>query len=105
MNKPETKKHYEIREYVHNGVKVVVEIDYDEGYISLLDSKKTAMKMYAPKQWIFARRAPQYMEGWKNIFHVMEYAVTQASIELKKHQDAEEKIKIRGQVRILKAIF
>jgi hypothetical protein len=80
-------KHFEIVGYTLHGVRVLVEIDYDKGTISLLDQPQRN----ATKKWVFAGRSLGYMAGWRNILKAMEYAITRAEFELQQHVDAEKK--------------
>lgn len=76
----EPKKHLEILSYVHKGITVRVEIDYDAGEISLLD------KDDSNKRWIFAGRSIRYMECWKNVLDAMKFTIEEATERLKKSQ-------------------
>ena len=93
----EPTKHLEVTEYTHKGVGVLVEIDYDEGTIALKDKESKQAK-----KWLFSGRTIDYMQGWQDIFDAMKYAVSQATIALKKHQDAEDKKREAFQERVIK---
>lgn len=85
-------KQFEIETYIHAGVAVTVSIDYDNGHISLVDQEKGSMPVrYKGKQWIFANRTIEYMQGWQNIFDAMKLAVAEATKKLEKHQEEREK--------------
>ena len=87
-NPPLPTKHLEVKTYDHKGVSVRVEVNYDQGTISLLD-KETGQA----KKWLFAKRELEYMQGWQNILDAMKYAITKATEELTQHQEAQAKKK------------
>lgn len=91
----EPTRHFEVKTYAHKGVNVTVEIDYIEGKIALVEKKGTnhGVVQWGAKQWVFANRTIDYMQGWQNILDAMKYAVEQSTKDLKKHQDAEDKRK------------
>lgn len=98
-------KHFEIKAYEHEGVKVCVQIDYDNKMVSLVEEERNSVpRRYKTKQWIFANRQIEYMEGWQNIFDAMKYAIAQATKQLKAHVDAEERAKVRMHVRVARAV-
>jgi hypothetical protein len=71
----------EILMYVHDGIKVLVGIDYNAGTISILDQD---MK---PKKWLFNQREIEYMNGWRRILAAMNYSIDQAEAKLKEYQE------------------
>lgn len=91
-------KHLEIKTYTHLGVNVRVKIDYEKGTISLLDQNDQ------PKQWLFAKRSIEYMQGWQNILDAMKHAIELATNDLSKHQKAAEKARIKREVEIARAV-
>lgn len=98
-------KHFEIKAYETHGVKVCVQIDYDNKMVSLVEEEKGSIpRKYRTKQWVFANREIGYMEGWQNILKAMAYAVGEATRALKAHVDAEEKAKVRMHIRVAKAV-
>jgi hypothetical protein len=90
MSKDVTRKHFEIVEHTTFGVRVLVEIDYDKGTVSLLEQPQRN----AFKKWIFAGREVEYMAGWRNILTAMERAISFAEAALRKHQATVEKEKV-----------
>jgi len=94
----EAKKHLEIKTYSLHGISVLVEIDYDNGTVSLLESRNK------PKQWVFNKREIEYMAGWVNILDAMKYAIEQAEKSLQKHQDERDRELKRKEVSLHKAI-
>lgn len=101
-------KHLEIETYTLYGVNVNVEINYDKGTITLLETRenphnnfqKNPGPQYQPKQWIFAGRTIDYMDGWRNILDAMSYAITKAETKLAKHLKEQEKVKGRKAVEM-----
>jgi hypothetical protein len=81
-------KHLEVKSYEHLGICVKVSIDYDKEKISLLGPNG------GPKQWVFAGRELEYMQGWQNILDAMKFAISAAEADLRKHVDVVEKKKI-----------
>lgn len=92
-------KHKEVKTYSHKGVNVCVEIDYDLGTISLLD---TATKQ--PKKWLFTGREVNFMPGWLNILEAMKLAIEQAEGDLLKHQALKKKALDRKEIELHRAI-
>lgn len=85
-------KHFEIKGYAKHGIAVMVQIDYDNKMISIVEPEKGSIPhKYKTKSWIFANREIEYMRGWQHIFEAMAYAVEQATLALQKHLDAQEK--------------
>lgn len=88
--------------YIHifNGkvqpVSVAVHINYAEGYISLIDPnpENPAASFNNGKQWKFAKRGLEYMQGWQDILDAMKSAITEATQKLKVYSDEAEKEKI-----------
>lgn len=91
-------KSFEIKKYTHEGIDVLVEIDYEEGKISLLQQRGEL------KRWIFAKRSLEYMAGWQTILDAMKHAVEQATKELRKHEDTKEKASKKRDLAIARAI-
>lgn len=73
------KKHVEIKTIEHKGINVTIKIDYDKGTASLVDARNMSGN-YPAKQWVFAERGLEYMNGWLDIL----YAMTEAVRECKK---------------------
>lgn len=81
----------------------MVEINYDLGTISLVTQKENNKK--GPKEWVFAGRTEEYMQGWQNILDAMKFAIAEATKKLSKHNVARMRKleeKERGFVKILK---
>lgn len=71
------------RVYHRYGIDVVLEIDYVKKTVSLTE------KDGSKKEWIFAERTTEYLNGWRNILHAMDAAVGEAKAELDKLDEKE----------------
>lgn len=71
------------RIYTSYGISVVVELDFVKKTVSLTE------KDGGKKKWEFSQRTPEYLNGWRNILHAMEYAVEQAQLEMKALDEKE----------------
>lgn len=81
----------EINTFEQNWIEVIYEIDYRKKQISILEDNLT------PKKYIFAKRWPEYMKGWRDILETIKNAITEAEIKLKEHieklkQEEKEKL-------------
>jgi hypothetical protein len=89
------KKHLELKTYTFNGVEVLVKINYDKGLISLCEKVPHPTKCdettFQDKRWLFSERGLEYMNGWKEVLHAMEYAIESASNELKSYKAEVQK--------------
>lgn len=65
------------RVYRHNGIAVLVEIDFQHNQVSLIDGQT-----FKPKKWIFGKREPDYKNGWLLVFEAMAKATELAFAEL-----------------------
>lgn len=103
-----TTKHLEVITYHHKGISVMVEVNYDEGTISLVDKNPAINRGYVKtqdaKKWIFAGRQIEYMAGWQNILDAMKYAIEQATEALEKHQKEAEKRLLQKRIDLENAI-
>lgn len=71
------------RVYRSYGISIAVEIDYVNKSVTLIDRNGD------PKPYVFEKRTPEYLNGWRAIMKAMEYAVEQAQNELTKAIDEE----------------
>ena len=71
------------RVYTSYGISVVVELDFVNETVSLIE------KDGSKKEWLFHKRTGEYLNGWRNILNAMEYAVAEAQKEMKAHTDAK----------------
>src|SRR5690606_2279959 len=99
IKNPQPTKHLEVKTYAHKGVSVCVEINYDAGTISILESTTKQAK-----KWVFAGRSLEYMAGWQNILDAMKLAIESAEADLDKHQKAKEKELIQKHASLMGAI-
>lgn len=71
------------RVYTSYGISVVVELDFVNETISLVE------KDGSKKLWDFTGRGVQYMNGWRNIMRAMEHATAEAQKEMQAHIDGK----------------
>lgn len=64
------------RVYTKQGINIVVEMDFVKKTVSLTEKDGDF------KQWVFAHRTPEYMDGWLAILRAMEFAITEAKKEM-----------------------
>lgn len=81
-------KHIEIYEHIHKGISVLVKIDYFTNEISLLDDVNMQRK-----EWIFAKRGVEYMNGWLTILEAMQEAIKNAKKKYEANLAEESKFK------------
>ena len=96
MTKPKEIKHFEIKEYEHLGISVLVSIDHDKEHVSLIErnhspNAQNGTGVCKPKPWIFAKREIEYQAGWHNILEATKYAIDEAFKDLKKTLDRKER--------------
>jgi hypothetical protein len=82
------------RVYTSYGIGVVVELDFVNETISLVE------KDGSKKLWDFTGRGPEYLNGWRNIMHAMEYATAEAQKEMQAHIDE----KLKDFVKVYQAV-
>lgn len=69
-----------IREYsFDDGTKLTVKIDFAKNEVSLVERNGNE---YRDKNWLFAGRGLEYMNGWLNILSAMQYVIKEAQKEL-----------------------
>lgn len=95
-------KHLEIKTIEHQGIKIIVKIDYDKETISLVENagKNQGTNQYVPKQWSFANRGVDYMLGWVNILNAMTFAILAAKKDLQEFLDERAKEKERLLIKL-----
>ena len=79
---------YEIKDYTLYNVTVRVEIDYAKRTISLVDGNNR--HEFATKNWCFANRGLEYMDGWRNVLDAIKHAIAQAEKELTAFTESED---------------
>lgn len=93
-------KHLEIKTIEHKGVQVTVQINYDEGTAHLVELGKQKQapyqEVYIAKDWVFANRTLDYMNGWLLILQAMTKAVEQCKKDLE--ADLAEKSAFKDKV-------
>jgi len=99
MTKRTLKKHLEVKTYEIKGIKVLVQIDYDAKTISLMQDRKL------PKNYIFAGRQIEYMNGWRDILDAIKVAIGEAESELRSHIADEEKERAEFALGLARAEF
>ncbi len=99
-------KMHEVKTYTFNGISVAVEIDYIGGKISLIDKKGCThgASVFGPKQWVFAKRSLEYMQGWQNILDAMKMAIAAAEKELRPVIEGREKNNRKVQAHMLREV-
>lgn len=93
-NKPVAETYQHIYRGKVQEVAVSVHINYAEGHITLCDHNPANPTATQGKQWKFAKREIDFMQGWHDILDAMKSAITEATARLKAYQDAEEKAKV-----------
>lgn len=69
-------KNLEIRTVEHKGIKMRIKIDYDKAEGSILDFQNEN------KNFVFANRGLEYMNGWLNINDAIKFAIQEIKKEL-----------------------
>lgn len=82
------------RLYEHKGIQIPIVIDFKNETISLVEHKIDGQKTAKTKNWTFANRGIEYMQGWDDIFVAMRECVKFAAIELQQYLDEQEKEKV-----------
>lgn len=92
-------KNLEIRTIEHKGVKVTVQIDYDESRVSLVERSRSGN--YTEKNWLFSNRGLEYMNGWLNILEAIQFAVKECKKELEANLAEKAKFKEEQVISLL----
>ena len=92
-------KNLEIKTIEHKRVKVTIRIDYDKGTASFMEFQNNGWKK---KEWVFADRGLEYMNGWLEILEAMTVAVKECEKELEANL-AEKSAFTEAQVIALRA--
>lgn len=64
------------RVYTYKGVNVVVNLDFVQRKVSLVENNGQN------KKWLFSDRTPEYLNGWRLILQAMDHAVAEAKKEM-----------------------
>lgn len=73
------------RVYSKAGISIFVELDFVKKTVAFVDMDGK------PKEYMFARRPPEYMHGWIMVFEAMKYAADQAKKEMDTITEKEHK--------------
>ena len=73
----------EIYNFTHGDITITVKIDYYNNKISFMDS--CGGGVFKKKEWLFADRGVEYMQGWREILEAMNLA-TQDAQQKYEHQ-------------------
>ena len=92
-------KHIEVTTLTHKGIKVTYRINYDRGTATLVEYQNQNWKK---KEYVFADRGLEYMNGWLDILEAMQVTVKKCKEILE--ADLAEKTKFR-ETAIVKAII
>ena len=88
--------------YTAYDITVYVKINYDKNKISLVEPSGN-YGAYKAKNWVFADRGVEYMNGWKNILKAMQEAISFAEQKLLNYQHEEEKANVDMLIELDKA--
>lgn len=101
-------KHLEIKTIEHKGIKVTVQINYDDGTASLVELGKQKnhpyAEVYVAKDWTFAGRTLDYMNGWLLILQAMTKAVEQCKADLEADLAEKSAFKEKKIERVLRGV-
>ena len=73
-------KHLEIGTYNSNGINVTVQINYDNGTLSLVDGNPAGNFMF--KNYVFRKGDQKQILVWLDVLDAMKKALSDASLEL-----------------------
>ena len=95
----------DIVEIIHNGIKVLVKIDYIENEISLVEEYNG---VYTNKKWVFAERGAEFMSSWINIIEAQGVAIKKAKKmyekELARTSEIKEKVVLERHLYLKEAV-
>lgn len=86
------------RVYTYNGVGITVEIDYVKKTVSIVDKDGKA------KNWKFAERTPDYLNGWRNILDAMDKAIADIKVEMDAVDEAKHEEFVKMYMALDKAL-
>jgi hypothetical protein len=78
------------RMYKHKGIAVIVEIDFINRTVSLVEAVDDHGN-FKRKQWIFAERGLEYMNGWRLILQAIDHAIVEATKVLEELEEKDHK--------------
>ena len=82
-----------------NHVTVYVRIDYVRNNISLVEPFGNQGK-FTKKNWVFADREDNFMQGWRNILEAIKVATIEAEKRMGEYREEQDKIKEENIIRI-----
>ena len=95
----------DIIEIIHNGIKILVKIDYIENEISLVEEYNG---VYTNKKWVFAERGVEFMSSWIDILETQEVAIKEAKEmyekELARTSEIKEKVVLERHLYLKEAV-
>jgi hypothetical protein len=86
-----TNKIKETISFTHKDIMVFVKIDYVNNKISLVEPINRVSSIFKAKNWIFADRGVEYMNGWLTILEAMGEAIKEAQARLEVYEDKKTK--------------
>lgn len=92
LNRPVIETFDHVYSGVLGPVTISVSIDYKFGRIALVDTLKFQKdNPWVPaKQWVFANREIEFMQGWQDILDAMKSAISVATLKLQNHQESTD---------------
>lgn len=100
------KNQIEVKTLEHNGIKVNYLVDYvakKASVVELVDCGNSTKSQ--KKNWVFAERGLQYMDGWLNILEAMRLAVIQCKKALEEREKEDDKKEEEFMVKIQEEQF
>lgn len=86
------------RVYTSYGISIVVEMDFVKKTVSLTE------KDGKPKNFKFAERTPEYLNGWRAILKAMEHAIAEAQVEMALIEKGEDEETVQMYIALDKAL-
>lgn len=93
-------KHLEIKTKEYNGINITTKIDFDSGRASMMETHNLDFV----KNWVFANRGLEFMNGWLGILKSMELCVLDMKKELEHDLAIKSAFKKKDQAGINKII-
>ena len=88
-------------EFVHKDIHIWVKVDYLNNLISLVEPWRIEQGTFTKKDWIFAGRGVEYMQGWLNVLEAMGEAIKDAKKKYEANHAEESKFKEEKVVELL----
>lgn len=88
-----------------DGTNIHVKIDFENNRVSFVEPDMRKVDApYRNKEWLFAERGVDYMNGWINILGAMQYVAREARNELEAWQKAQKDKKTKRIIDIMVAL-